>query len=84
MSRQNSETRPIAVCDGSFALNTKHHPSGVVFCMVGLEGLEPSASSSRTKRATNCAIARRNRERHLPKRDENSRTWRENQVFMMG
>ncbi len=28
--------------------------------MVGLVGLEPTASSSRTTRATNCAIARRN------------------------
>ncbi len=26
--------------------------------MVGLVGFEPTASSSRTKRATNCAIAR--------------------------
>ena|GEM_PF-4992528 len=28
------------------------------FYVVGLVGLEPTASSSRTKRATNCAIAR--------------------------
>ena len=37
---------------------TVHVPQ-VSYCLVGVFGLEPKASSSRTKRATNCAIPRR-------------------------
>src|SRR5690349_9583960 len=44
---------------GKRGKKTKHPGMCRNVSLVGLVGLEPTASSSRTKRATNCAIARR-------------------------
>ena len=48
----------IAGCQGSNPTkrNKKDHPKGRSFCLVRVEGFEPPASCSQSRRATSCAI----------------------------